>query len=407
MVFEQVTPAVGPLLSVTAEPRRILSAVCGSGPVFGCIAWHTAPEPPNQEAVYICKMLGGPSDYDQISEGADPDCLRIENRSYLSWIVKDAKTGLWTINLSTFENEMHLSSTASVASNVANLATRPYLSQFEDEPCLIYLNANPDGETEIHTNFISSHQSFDERLAVESPTDMIVKFSSNHLVAAIETRNELSLLRFNGGNWELINKIPNNGGRFDFAVREDTAMFVMEMDSGGRERIDTLVVNLSNGFFDHKSSICEYGRFPSIAAVPDGRWLISWVGSPAIPLDLQESNQVPYDGKAHIDVLNEIRSGAETTKTDAEKGPRSKSEMEEIWNVNHVPPWAPLWLGIMTDSGQCADTYGPLGGGTDENFGTQISFHGKRGILIWRSRNSHAAESEEGCFLKAREIVFA
>jgi hypothetical protein len=102
-------------------------------------------------------MLGVISNHEQISEGADPDCFVTKEGGHVSWIVKDPKTELWTINLSTFDKDIRLSLTRSPASKVANLVTRPYLGQFEGKPCLIYLNTDRAGQTEIHTYFIESH----------------------------------------------------------------------------------------------------------------------------------------------------------------------------------------------------------------------------------------------------------
>jgi hypothetical protein len=353
-------------------------------------------------------MLGAVSNHERISEGADPDCLPTENGGHVSWIVRDPKTELWTINLSSFDSDMRLSATSSTATDVANLVTRPYLAQFEGEPCLIYLNTDRRGRTAINTYFIESHLALEEKLITVSPNDMVVKWSARYLVATIETKEELCVLSFDGRNWKVVANIPKEGSiwpyRFDFALGDNTAMFVMEFEQ--RQRIGTLVLDLSNGTFDRKWAICDYGKFPSIATT-NGRWLISWVGEPALPLDLQGKGVSPDNSRAYLDALNKIRLEAEAAENKAGKDRKRRSEMEKIWGVSYVPPWAPLWLGILGDSGECTKTYGPLGGGTDENFGTQISMHGDRGILMWRSRDNHATEDEEGCFLKAREITLS
>jgi hypothetical protein len=356
----------------------------------------------------MCKIFGVASEHKQISEGADPDCLPTKDGGHVSWIVKDPTTELWGINLSRFDNDLRLSSITSPASNVVNIVTRPYFALFDGRPCLIYLNTDRVGQTEIHTYFIESQINLDERLIIASPNDMVIKWSASHLIAAIETKNELHVLSFNGRNWKVIANIPKEGSvwpyRFDFAVSEDTAMFVMEFDE--RQRVGTVAVDLLNGTFDRKWGICEYGKFPSIATA-NGRWLISWVGAPALPLDLQGKEYSADNSAAYIDVLNEIRSEGEATANDSGQDRNRRSEMEEIWDVSYVPPWAPLWLGMLGNSGECVETYGPLGAGTDENFATQMSFQGKQGILMWRSRESHATEDEDGCLLKAREIVFS
>lgn len=358
----------------------------------------------------MCKVLGGVSDLEFVSEGADPDCSLTDNGALVSWIQKDSKTELWTIHLSTFESDLRSLSTILLLGDIANLTTRPYITQFQGEPCLIYLNMNRGQQTEIHTYFIRSHRSFTEKLAIESPNDMIVKCSEDLVMAAIDSSNDFTLLRLDGENWKQISKIPKNSmgtGRFDFAVRKDISMFVIEKESQSEQGVDSLVVDLSNGTFEPKSTICDYGRFPSVTAAPDCRWLISWVGSPAHHLDTQERNQSLDDSRSYIDVLNEIRAESEAKGTNSKTSFEERSEMERIWDVNYVPPWAPLWLGVISDTGQCDDTYGPLGGGVDENFDTHLSFHSNRGILMWLSRDRHAKEGEAGCSLKAREIVFS
>lgn len=402
MSDQLVEPHIGPLQLITSEPKQILTATCASGPTFGCIAWHTAPERPNQEAIYLSKILEAVLSRTQISEGADPDCLLTETGGYISWIIKNPDTELWTINLSAFDNDMRFSSRSSPAHDVANLVTRPYLAQFEGELYVIYLTSDREGHTEIHTYFLRSGRTLHDKLRMRSPNDMIVKSSRDHLVAAVEDKDELVLLMFDGKTWETVANIPKEGSvwpfRFDFALSDTTAMLVMEFEE--HQRLGTQAVNLSTGKFASKWAISEYGKFPSIASTHLG-WLIGWVGAPSLPLDLQGKDYNSDNSLAYIGALQEVRSEAESEdKADL------KSEMEKIWGVSYVSPWAPLWLGVLDDSGKCTKAYGPLGGDLDENFGTQLSFHGDRGILIWRSSERHALE-EDYCVLKARELGYS
>jgi hypothetical protein len=395
---------IGDVQLLTTEAENILTATCASGPSFGVVAWHTGPTHSDKEGVFICKFLGAPCNSQRVSEGADPDCSAFDEGGYVSWITKDAETGLWTIYLSTFDRELVIGPAITSIASVANLVTRPYLAQFKDEPCLIYLNTDDTSHAEIHAYFIRSRRIVNHLLEIESPNDMIVKSSANDLAIAVEGKDGLFLCKFNGRTWDSVAEIPKEGSRwpfrFDFALKDNIAMFVMEFEE--HQRIGSLAVNLSNGKFDWKWSITDYGKFPSIAATPAG-WLISWVGAPALQLELQGKDYDPDHNLAYVDALNEIQLEVDSNPTDKDLDRRT--DMEKIFGISYVPPWAPLWLGELDDSGRCINKSGPLGGNSDENFGTQLSFHGDCGILIWRSYDEHARE--EDCVLKAREIKYA
>ncbi len=397
---------IGSAQLLTPVPEPILYATTITTANNSYAVWHTVPTSSEEEAVFISRIPSEKKrdvEIQYVGEGADPDCLITESEIYVSWVKKDFSTGLWTVNISIFDKELNSVSTRSLVAGVRNIFGKPHLVKIENEIVLIYFNDPIKNHIKIHTYYLHTDKATVQKVSINSPQDTMVRYSDRCVVAVIEGKDLTSVLTFNEDRWNPLSSFTKESDypyRFDLALDDTSAMFVVTF---GHDRIATLALNLSDGSVGEKWAICDYGKFASIASA-DGHWIVSWVGAPAMPLpdqgkEYSDRNMVPF-ALAVTEIREEV---AEIEKIEGVT--RNRSEMEELWGVTSVGPWAPLWLGILNREGKCIQTYGLLGVRGDENWGTQLSTGGGRGALLWRSYERFE-ESPQDCFLNSREFFY-
>jgi hypothetical protein len=390
--------------SLIIKPERIHSATSATREGEAYVVWHQVPED-DPEAVFVAAVNNNSvrSNPRYVAEGADPDCLILDDEVWVSWVIKDFSDNSHTINVSIFDKELNSISTKTVGTEVRALFGRPYLVQYENQPILIYSTHRNQDHPQLHTCFIRSENTVITDVLSKSSVDLIVKYSGD-VIAVIEGSDQMQVLAFNGRDWNLLTSIIIEAEfphRFDFALNDQTAMFVMTLENS---RVATLPVRLADGSVgDKKWAICEYGKFASIAWLND-LWVTSWVGAPALPFEDQgkrynKQNMVEY-AKVMIEISGEVES---TERTEGVK--RIRSVIEDIFGRSFVGPWAPLWLGVLDHGGRCIRSYGPLGSPGDENWNTNISSAGNNGVLLWRSyERCNDSGGPQDCFLNVREI---
>ena len=394
----------GPLQYVTKQNEHVFTAISETDESGSYALWHVihdVPEDsPEMEEIFISRIsepLSGPH---KVAEGADPNCLPTRTGGYISWIRKNFETNVWSINLSTFKKNLQIGSSIQVATEVPRIFSGSYLVQLEDGATgLVYLNISNNGRCVLHTYFLNSHEAVDQILPIQSPEDFIVKSSQNIVIAAFETKENIELFRLEGRTWKRLTAFGKGKHsypfRFDLVLTNELIVFVMERNSN----LETRVFNFTHGGWTDNWEFCRYGNFPSIASFGENS-LVAWVGSEALPIDLQGEGKEP----AKQNFMIESRLAMQQQLQFSDKDLKNISEMEKIWGTPYLDPWATLWIGVLNDRGQCIKTYGPLGEGLDRNFMPRLSSANGRAALLWRSTDRHSLEEKESCLIKARLI---
>ena len=395
---------IGPLQYVTKENEHIFTAISSTGESASYALWHVihnVPEDsPGMEEIFISRISEPPSAPQKVAEGADPACLPTETGGYITWIKKDFKANVWSINLSTFSKDVGIGSSIQVATEVPRIFSGSHLVQLEHGATgLVYLNISDGGSCVLHTYFVDSHETVDQLIELQSPEDFIVNSSQGTVIAAFETKESVEIFRLEGRTWKRLTALQKGEHvypfRFDFVVTNELIVFVMERN----DNLETRVFNFTDGGWTDSWEFCRYGKFPSIVAFGEN-YLVAWVGSDTLPIELQGEGKEKAKERFMVESRLAMQEQLQFSNGDV----ATMSEMEKIWGTPYLDPWAPLWLGVVNHQGQCIKAYGPLGAGLDRNFMPKLSSGAERAALLWRSCNRHSDEEKESCLVKARLI---
>lgn len=391
----------GPLVQVSEDRLSVLAVSASSCRGFHYIAWHPEPTPSASEIVYLSRVSKGDVTTVPVVAGADPDCFATPEGPIVSWIRRAPDTKHHTLGVSRFDSHLSILAEEVVADKVQALATRPCLSQWRGEPCLVFLSAKTAHQCTLHTRLLASGRTISCDLPFGCRYELEVGGCGSELYAALlSRRGNVEVLAFAGDDWKLLSSIKcrTNPERFGFAAQGDAALVAVDSVSGGH--FEVTFINTKTGGVDEPWTISAYGKFPTVVSHRGG-WLMCWTGHEALPLDLQGRHSSP-----------ESRSVVEASSGALNLASHRKLEQSRIleWMdlgkdhpIDTGPDWAlawsTLWLGCLDITGKCLSTHGPLGLGTRENYWPKLGVGDQSGLLTWLSGSGE----EDACIL-AREL---
>lgn len=370
-----LTPTPEPIWSSTV-------ACCADGFVA---TWHRCPTEDEPEAVIASKVFsdGRKTGHIWVGRGADPDVLIVDSRIYISWISKDFDSGSSSIVVSIFDPDLNLIKEHTVVNAIVDVFGMPQLAIVRGEIQVLYNCNQTASSSSLRAYNLRTSETYAQEIIHGSRLeDILSRFSSDHLLTVFETQSHLNVMEFDGFVWKKITSIVIEAEyphRFDFAVGKNEAMFVLSYQES---RIASLKLNLTTRTHSTKWVFCDYGKFASISRTISDKWVVSWIGAPA--LEIEEQGKSEKQLVAYAQAL--VRISEDVAKSEKIYGStREKSEIELLFGRTFIRPWVPLWLGILDSQGKCSVAYGPLGNEADESWNTSLSIYEDKGILLWRN----------------------
>jgi len=214
----------------------------------------------------------------------------------------------------------------------------------------------------------------------------------------IWTLGQIDLFKFEKGQWIYIGRVLDQNNemvsRYDFAILDNSAIFVLEMFDP-KARICSIVVDITSGETGGLWPFTGYAKFPSVAVV-NNHCLAAWVGSSALPLERQGKNHVfTSNNEFYMEALFDV-------ETEVKKILEAMEPERLLTDIIFAGIWSPLWLGLLNhQTGECVKTHGPLGHGGLDNIFTYLASGMSRGLLMW---NSDFDDELQESRLMAREL---
>lgn len=394
-------PLIGPAVNLNKEIQCIGHTTCTASELGRYVVWSTTPTESLDEKVFLTCLTAAESDPVEVCEGADGDCLVRPEGVYVSWIRKD-KAKRWTIAVAQYDHDLrNKPRTVVVADKVSHLFGRPQLADHEGQPYLFYSCRSKGGGPVLHTCPLLAVPTQRMVLQLRQASNVLIRHTGHLIVAIVEKAypgeitRETEVFCFRKGTWTCVgvlgDAVEMRCGRYDVAVTNDKAMFIIE--SFFDSQLFSLSFDLATGQAGSPWHLTA-GKFPSI--VPHGgAWLASWVGAPVLPSEIQGRELIEISKKlwdeeiSHRSVYaRELRKGKTLNEIRAE--------------YPDVGIWSPLWLSVLNPDGEGIKAYGPLGRGCDDNLFTLLARGDKRGVILWET---DCDEDFEECRLVAREMV--
>jgi len=434
--FIYKTPLLGGHQFVTQDHQDILNTNSYSlNEDVNYLVWHTPPNGDNLEAVNLAKSSKNGLETIHVSEGADGDCILLDEKVYVSWVLKNQETELWSIMTNIYDSDLNKLQEICVNKNLPKLINNPYIARCKREIFIIFAHQPSPGEYVLRTILINSDRKPLITVLKRRPYNIQIEYSNNKAVCVVDFNTSLEVFSMEDDEWVSIATIgpelfkDNYVYRFDIAINDYKCIFVVDLDFTWS--LFTIVLDLQTGEVGELWPISSSGKFPSIA-VRNDVWLMSWVGAMALPIDMQGK----YHSATGLELLNEamLTVKLETLKLMRKHG-ASNYESGDIgydastkfihkidqqlnlsvtdywkydtdWLIRDMHsyvidnPWAPVWIGVLNEEGSCVKSIGPIGYGNKSNWSTKISLSSNSGMISWVS-----GDNPEDCRLIMREFT--